>query len=202
VLTLLAVTALLAAVLAFWPKIAELWYKRDEKLIYDFTRLDPTRVGAYILPRDTQDISDALGRHTGKVCVGGGRFSMGGQVAYPDALHIDMRGMNKLLSFDKVRGIVTVQAGMTWRELQRQIAPYWAVKIMQSYNAFTVGGSLNVNVHGRYIGEGPLVLSVLSFKLVQADGSVLHCSRYDNHEIFKAVPGHQGSANRAIPVTR
>jgi len=31
---------------------------------------------------------------------------------------------------------------------------------MQSYANFTVGGSLSVNVHGRYVNQGPLILSV------------------------------------------
>jgi FAD/FMN-containing dehydrogenase len=40
---------------------------------------------------------------------------------------------------------------------------------MQSYDNFTVGGSLSVNAHGRYVGLGPIVLSVKSIRLVLAD---------------------------------
>ena len=47
-----------------------------------------------------------------------------------------------------------------------------SVKIMQSYANFTVGGSLSVNVHGRYTGLGPLILSVRSIRLVLANGDL------------------------------
>ena len=43
---------------------------------------------------------------------------------------------------------------------------------MQTYANFTVGGALSVNCHGRYVGLGPLVLSVRSLKLALHDGSV------------------------------
>ena len=36
---------------------------------------------------------------------------------------------------------------------------------MQSYANFTVGGSLSVNVHGRYVGEGPIVGSVKAIRV-------------------------------------
>ncbi|MGH9631214.1 MAG: FAD-binding protein [Bryobacteraceae bacterium] len=59
-----------------------------------------------------------------------------------------------------------------------------SVKIMQSYANFTVGGSLAVNAHGRYVGAGPVILSVRSIKMVLPDGTLLHASRTVNPEIF------------------
>ena len=45
---------------------------------------------------------------------------------------------------------------MRWCDIQRFVDPHGlAVKIMQTYANFTVGGSLSVNVHGRYVGLGP-----------------------------------------------
>jgi FAD/FMN-containing dehydrogenase len=37
---------------------------------------------------------------------------MGGQVAITDGLHVDMRGMNKLLTLDVDAKVARVQAGM------------------------------------------------------------------------------------------
>ena len=54
-----------------------------------------------------------------------------------------------------------MRSGTRWRELQEALDKAGlAVKIMQTYNTFTVGGALSVNAHGRYIGQGPLVRSV------------------------------------------
>jgi FAD/FMN-containing dehydrogenase len=63
---------------------------------------------------------------------------------------------------------------------------------MQSYANFTVGGSLSVNAHGRYVGLGPLILSVRSIKVVLADGLVVEASPSTNSEIFYGVIGGYG----------
>jgi FAD/FMN-containing dehydrogenase len=60
---------------------------------------------------------------------------------------------------------------------------------MQTYANFTVGGSLNVNVHGRYVGLGPLILSVDSIDILLADGSVRHASKEENPDLFNAAIG-------------
>ena len=130
---------------------------------------------------------------SGSVSVGGGRFSMGGQIAAVDSLHLDMRAMKQVVSFDAPHRLIRVQAGMTWRDLQDAIDPHdLSVKIMQSYSNFTVGGSVSVNCHGRYVGRGPLVNSVHAVQLVTAAGEVLELTRSRERELFCAVFGGYG----------
>ena len=98
---------------------------------------------------------------------------MGGQIA-TEALFIDMREMNHIVLFNRDKKLITVQAGATWQDVQKAIDPAnLSVKIMQSYHNFTVGGSLSVNAHGRYVGAGPIVYSVRSFQIVLADGRIV-----------------------------
>jgi FAD/FMN-containing dehydrogenase len=119
---------------------------------------------------------------------------MGGQTATPGSLHIDMRQMNKLVALSKEERLATVQAGMRWRDLQEQIDPQGlAVKIMQTYSTFTVGGTLSVNAHGRYMGLGPVVQSVRSIKLVLANGDVVTASRDENAELYWGAIGGYGA---------
>ncbi len=118
---------------------------------------------------------------------------MGGQIAAVDSLHLDMRAMNQVVSFDAPRRLIRVQAGMTWRDLQDVVDPRdLSVKIMQSYSNFTIGGSVSVNCHGRYLGRGPLVNSVHAVKLVTAEGEVLELTRSREPELFRAVFGGYG----------
>jgi FAD/FMN-containing dehydrogenase len=49
-----------------------------------------------------------------------------------------------------------------------------------------------VNVHGRYIGQGPLILSVRSIDIVLADGSLVHADRTTNSDIFYGAIGGYG----------
>ena len=72
---------------------------------------------------------------------------------------------------------------------------------MQTYSNFTVGGSLSVNVHGRYIGEGPLVRSVESIKLVLADGSVVEASPTSNADLFYGAIGGYGGLGVIVEAT-
>jgi len=120
----------------------------------DVSQLNPVGVAEERRPRSTDEIRAALRAWPGAVSLGGGRFSMGGQIAAPGSLHLDMRAMNQVVSFDPTRRLIRVQSGMTWRDLQDVIDPHdLAVKIMQSYSNFTVGGSVSVNGHGRYVGR-------------------------------------------------
>ena len=128
--------------------------------VNDVSLLNPIAVSRVITPSATEQIAEAVRRHPGPIAIGGARHSMGGQIATAGALHIDMRRFNRILAFDPVRKSITVQAGATWRQIQEAIdSSNLSVKIMQTYANFTVGGSLSVNVHGRYVGLGPLILS-------------------------------------------
>lgn len=167
----------------------------DRKVIVnDVSQLNPVSVSEQRRPRSGDEVRAALRAWPGPVSVGGGRFSMGGQIAAPGSLHLDMRAMNQVVSFDAPRRLIRVQAGMTWRDLQDVIDPHdLSVKIMQSYSNFTVGGSVSVNCHGRYVGRGPVVNAVRAVQLVTADGEVLELNRSREPELFGAVLGGYGA---------
>ena len=166
----------------------------QQHVVNDVTGLNPVPVWAVVTPRSEQDVVDAMRRTDGPVSVGGGRFSMGGQIASPQSLHLDMRQMNQILAFSPTEKTIRVQAGIRWCDIQRFIDPHdLSVKIMQTYANFSVGGSLSVNVHGRYMGLGPLVLSVRSLRVALADGSMHQASRTENEELFFGVVGGYGA---------
>jgi len=163
-------------------------------LVNDVSGLNPVPVWAVVTPHNTDEVVEALRRSDGPVSIGGGRYSMGGQVASPMSLHLDMRQMNQVLGFSPSDKTIRVQAGTRWRAIQRFIDPHGlAVKIMQTYANFTVGGALSVNCHGRYMGLGPVILSVRAIRLVLADASVVDASRDSNAELFFAAIGGYGS---------
>jgi len=170
---------------------------RPPLVVDDVSQLNPIKVSAIVEPTSDADVADAVARHTGPVSIGGGRHSMGGQIATENALFIDMRHFNKVLEVDPEAGTVRVQAGATWREVQDAIDPFnLSVKVMQSYANFTVGGSLSVNAHGRYVGNGPVITTVKSIKVVMANGSSVEASPTNNRELFYgAIGGYGGHLN-------
>ncbi len=165
-----------------------------ERIVNDITRLNPVVVKQVIKPTSMDEVREILANTTGPVSVGGGRFSMGGQTASRQSIHLDMMGMNQIIDFSKEQKLIKVQAGIRWCDIQRHIDPHdLSVKIMQTYANFTVGGSLSVNVHGRYVGLGPLILSVRSIDIVLANGTLVRSTKEENPEIFfGAIGGYNG----------
>ncbi|HEY4079528.1 MAG TPA: FAD-binding protein [Burkholderiaceae bacterium] len=170
-------------------------------LVNDVTQLNPVRVMAIVAPTSVEDVQEALRRTSGPVSIGGGRFSMGGQTASAGSLHFDMRTMNQIVSFSPQERTIRVQAGVRWCDIQKFIDPHGlSIKIMQTYANFTVGGALGVNCHGRYVGLGPLVLSVRSIKLVLHDGTAVEASRTQHAELFFGAIGGYGSLGIAVEI--
>lgn len=166
----------------------------DTTEINDITQLNPIAVQRIISPTSLDEIINAIVTHQGPIAIGGGRFSMGGQTATVGALHIDMRNFNQVVRFSKEQKEITVQSGITWRKIQEHIDPYGlSLSIMQTYSNFTVGGSLGVNVHGRYNGQGPLVYSVKSIRIVLPNGQLVEASPRRNREIFYGALGGYGA---------
>lgn len=158
------------------------------------TGLYSVRVARIAVPTSTSEASTQMAGWTGRVAVGGGRYSMGGQVAIEGGLHMDKRQMNQLVWLQPGERKVRVQAGMRWRDLQDHLDPHdLAIKTMQSYASFTVGGSVSVNAHGRYVGHGPLGNTVRALQLVLADGSVVEARPDVNAELFRAAVGGYGA---------
>lgn len=199
----LAAVLLLALAMGLWG----MWRTPVERpapahVVNDVTQLNPIQVARVITPTTVEEIAAAVRAHAGPIAIGGGRYSMGGQTATEGALQIDMRSFNRVLAFDSVGRTITVQPGIRWRQIQERIDPAnLSVKIMQTYANFTVGGSLSVNVHGRYVGLGPLAMSVRSLKLVLADGSLVEASPARNQEIFWGAIGGYGGLGVIVEAT-
>jgi FAD/FMN-containing dehydrogenase len=118
---------------------------------------------------------------------------MGSQIASSSGVHVDMRQFNRLIWIDPLKKRARVQSGMRWRELQTALDPLnLSVKTMQSYSNFTVGGSVSVNCHGRYIGHGSIIHSIRSLQLILSNGETIEANREKHTPLFYAAFGGYG----------
>lgn len=162
--------------------------------VNDVTQINPIEVFGVATPKNIEALKSVISDSTLPLSIGGGHFSMGGQTASVNSLHLDLRQMNSVLAFDVQAKTIRVQAGIRWCDIQKFIDPHGlAVKIMQTYANFTVGGALSVNAHGRYMGLGPVVLSVRNIALVLIDGKIVQASPDQNSELFYAAIGGYGA---------
>ena len=168
-----------------------------EILIPNVTGLYTVKVAELLQAKNTQEIAEAVRRWRGQISVGGARFSMGGQIGIRGGLHVDMRALNGLVWLKPKQRRVRVQAGMTWRDLQDVIDPHHlSIKTMQSFSNFSVGGSVSVNAHGRYVGNGALCNTVRALQLILADGTVVETDAQQNGQLgdlFRAAIGGYGA---------
>jgi FAD/FMN-containing dehydrogenase len=171
-------------------------------IVTDVTQLNPIAVRAVLTPRTTEEVAAAIRSTHGPIAIGGGRYSMGGQTATPDGVQLDLRELRGVVAFSPRERTITVRAGTRWRDVQRAIdGAGLAVKVMQTYNTFTVGGTLSVNAHGRYMGGGPVIGTVRAIRLVLADGSIVDATPTSNADLFFGAIGGYGGIGVITEVT-
>lgn len=170
--------------------------------VYDFTQMSNTQVDAIYKPHTIDELAQIVKTADKPISIAGARYSQGGQIACPYGIMIDMSDMNRIMHLDVKNKLITVETGITWKAIQEYIDPYnLSIKAMQSYNNFSVGGSLSVNVHGRDIQYAPLITTVESIKILLHDGSMVTASRTENQELFKLAIGGYGAVGIIIEAT-
>ena len=143
------------------------------------------------------------------VCIAGGRHSMGGQPFADQGVLIDTRKLSKVLAFDTEKGHIEVESGMMWPQLldhlntvQRGLPQHWTFAQKQTgVDRVTIGGSLSSNIHGRGLALPPFIGDIESFKLFNAAGQLLTCSRTQNPELFRLAIGGYGLFGFVYSVT-
>jgi FAD/FMN-containing dehydrogenase len=151
-------------------------------------------------PKNIRDLSEYIKQNEGPISIIGAGASQGGQTTFPNCSLINMEYLNQILEFDSETKTITVEAGMTWGELQNYIDHYnLSIAIMQSYNDFSIGGSISVNAHGRDLRYGPLIESILELQVILANGDLLTVNR--QHQLFSAIVGGYGGIGVIVSAT-
>jgi len=167
------------------------------------SHLNPTSVRGRIVPRTVEDVASAVKglHHRGEsMSIAGSCHAMGGQQFAQDAWLLDMRSMNRVLGFDRDKGIIHAQAGITWPDLmrhyvveQRDGATAWGIRQKQTgADRLTLGGAVAANIHGRGLTYQPFVGDIESVEVVLAGGEVVECDRQRNAGLFRLVVGGYG----------
>ncbi len=191
-----------AALFALAPRI---FAEREREIWVNdvHSQLNRTRVRELLTPRTRDELAEIVRSASRKalpISVSGCRHSMGGQQFAKDSICIDTRGLDRVISFDRERGLIEVEAGIQWPKLIRAYLDaqsgsekQWGIAQKQTgADTFTLGGSLSSNVHGRGLAMKPLISNVESFTLINADGKLVRCSRDENSELFRLAIGGYG----------
>ena len=171
------------------------WLTQERGTVNDASCLNRTHVYGVARPRTEDEVRRALAfarSHGLVVTPSGTRHSMGGQAAFPNALVLDMREMDRVV-VDEVASTVRVGGGATWRKvLEAGHARGLSVAAMPSIDVLSVGGTLSANAHGADFRTGSLASTVRSLTVMTADGAVKTLDRRNDPELFGAVIGGYG----------
>jgi L-gulonolactone oxidase len=109
-------------------------------------------------------------------------------IACTDGHLVDLSGYDRVIDADPATGVVTVQAGITLRRLNEELAARGlAMEVLGDINYQSVAGALSTGTHGPGIRFPAPSARMLAARLVTGDGSVVECSADRDPELWSAA---------------
>jgi FAD/FMN-containing dehydrogenase len=167
------------------------------------SQLNETAVAEVVEVDSLESIQSAVNTARARglpVSIAGGRHAMGGQQFCAGGVLLDTRKLDRVLDFDRERGLLELEAGAQWPAVLAYLQRHqldgraaWAIAQKQTgADRLSIGGAISANAHGRGLSMGPLIADLEQFTLVDARGEVRRCSRSENPELFSLVCGGYG----------
>nr|XP_034581615.1 probable D-2-hydroxyglutarate dehydrogenase, mitochondrial isoform X2 [Setaria viridis] len=169
-----------------------------------------------LLPKSTVEVSKILSycntRRLAVVPQGGNTGLVGGSVPVYDEVIISLAGMDKIISFDNVNGILTCEAGCVLENLSTFVEKEGFIMPLDlgAKGSCHIGGNISTNAGGlRFIRYGSLHGNVLGLEVVLADGTVLDMlttlrkdnTGYDLKHLFIGSEGSLGVVTKISVLT-
>jgi FAD/FMN-containing dehydrogenase len=134
------------------------------------------------LPPDRPLLAYGLGRSYGDSCL-----NTAGTL-------LDVSALVHIRLFDKERGILRAEAGVSLAEILKLIVPYgWFLPVSPGTKFVTLGGAVANDIHGKnHHAEGTFGRHVRCFELLRSTGERQTCSATEAPELFGATIGGLG----------
>ena len=161
--------------------------------------------GRHPVVRGHQRLSEDLEAITRGAALSRGLGRSYGDAALPSRRERTIAGTvlaDRILAFDRERGIVRVEAGFPLLRLNRLSLPCgWFTPVTPGTHYVTIGGMVAADVHGKnHHVAGCFGEHVRSLRLRVADGSILECSDEAEPELFRATLGGMGLTGHILEV--
>lgn len=148
------------------------------------------RPSLFATPLNTEDIVDLVVAHPQVTPVGSGHSFT--PIAATRGVQIDLRHMRNVVEHRPGTGRVRVQAGITLRELNRELhARGLALPNLGDVDSQTVAGAIATGTHGTGAALGSLSTAVVGAQIVTGDGTVVDID--EDHPWMNAVRTNLGA---------
>jgi FAD-linked oxidoreductase len=139
-----------------------------------------------VAPKDEVELAAAVRKADGGVRVPGAGYSFT-PLNVTDGTLIDLSAFTGLKGCDPGRQVATIAAATPLWGIGSLLHPMgFALKTMSDIDRQTLGGAVGTGTHGTGITLGSFSADVASFRLVLANGVVIHCAPDENAEVFGA----------------
>ena len=182
-------------------------YSRDQADVPDLLRnvLFQSMPGVVVQPFTAEAVAKVLrfasSRHLPIVVRGAGSSPFGGSMPVKGGIVMDMNGMDRLLDFDDAKGLVKVQAGMRWSDLDWFLEKHgMMVQSSPSSRFSTVAGWVATGGIGiGSVSGGHLSRWVNEIEVVGSNGEVR--ALHPSDRAFKSLFGSEGRLAVIVSVT-
>ena len=142
---------------------AEPWVSWNGNIVHSYDTV--------VSPGTEEELAEAV-RSARRVRVYGNKQSSSDIAAGTETL-IDSSRYDRILSFDEEAGRVTVQSGVTLKDLMHEIETRgWTFPCLPDIDTVRIGGALATGTHGTAGDAHPLAEYMVAARLVKADGSI------------------------------
>src|SRR5947209_12147526 len=133
----------------------------------------------------------------------GSGFSYGDTALNAENIALDLTGVNRVLDWDPVTGVISVEPGVTIGQVWRHVlSDGWWPAVVPGTMFPTLGGCASTNVHGKnHWRVGSLGEQILSAELLLPSGDLITCSPRENEEIYRAAIGGLGMLGVFVSLT-
>lgn len=134
-------------------------------------------------PSSTAEVADIVRRayaagHRVKTIGAGHSFT---STAMTNGVLLSLARMRRVVAVDRDRGRITVQAGITLRDLGDELAAVGlAMPNLGDINVQSVAGAINTATHGTGIEWGNIATTIVGMELVDGRGDVITCDESDD----------------------
>jgi len=143
---------------------------------------------------ESQITQIANARPDGKIIPFGQGRSYGDVALNDQGVVVKTNKLDKVLGFDREKGIFRGQSGLTFDDILRIIVPSgWFLPVTPGTKFVTLGGAVANDVHGKnHHKAGSFGTHIKRIALIKPDGKTLICSQQDNTDLFKMTIGGLG----------
>jgi FAD/FMN-containing dehydrogenase len=140
------------------------------------------------------EISQLLPSSLKKGLPAGNGRSYGDVGLNPGGMLWGTQGLNRFISFDADKGLLTCEAGILLRDIQRLLVPRgWMLPVTPGTQLITVGGAIANDIHGKnHHVMGTFGHHVKSLRLLRTDGELIECGSDTRFPWFAATVGGMG----------